>query len=125
VEEEALDEEHPQNIHIIEVEGEIELEGPSLESEFFVVPIRVKKINIGTTDNPKMANIADYWDEQTMERITKLLHEYIDMFPTTFTKMKDIEGELGEMKIPLKPEAISVKQQPYRLNPIYKQKVKT
>jgi hypothetical protein len=32
--------------------------------------------------------------------------------------------ELGEMKIPLKPEARSVRQRPYRLNPIYKKKVK-
>jgi hypothetical protein len=35
--------------------------------------------------------------------------------------MKGIEGE---MKIPLKPEASSVRQRPYRLNLIYKQKVK-
>jgi hypothetical protein len=27
------------------------------------------------------------------------------MFPMTFTKMKGITGEIGEMKIPLKPEA--------------------
>jgi hypothetical protein len=38
--------------------------------------------------------------------------------------MKGIVGELGEMKIPLKLEAKPVKQRPYRLNPIYKQKVK-
>jgi hypothetical protein len=38
--------------------------------------------------------------------------------------MKGIAGELGEMKIPLRPEARSIRQRPYRLNPIYKQKVK-
>jgi hypothetical protein len=38
--------------------------------------------------------------------------------------MKDIEGELGEMNIPLKLEARPVRQRPYRPNPIYKQKVK-
>ena len=38
--------------------------------------------------------------------------------------MKGIEGEIGEMKIPLKPEARLVMQRPYRLNPVYKQKVK-
>jgi hypothetical protein len=71
-----------------------------------------------------MTSIGDYWDEQTIERITKLLHEYIDLFPTTFTKMKGIAGELGEMKIPLKLEARPVKKRPYRLNPMYKKKVK-
>jgi hypothetical protein len=53
-----------------------------------------------------------------------LLHEYNDLFPTTFTEMKGIAKELGEMKIPLKPDARPIKQQPYRFNPIYKQKVK-
>jgi hypothetical protein len=55
--------------------------------------------------NPKMTSIGDYWDEQIVERIIELLHEYNDLFPTTFTEMKGTEGELVEMKIPLKPEA--------------------
>jgi hypothetical protein len=42
----------------------------------------------------------------------------------TFTEMKCIEGELGEMNIPLKPKARPIKQRPYNLNPVYKQKVK-
>jgi hypothetical protein len=67
-----------------------------------------------------MASIGDYWDEQTLERITKLLREYNDLFPTTFTEMKGISGELGEMKIPLRSDARPIKQRPYRLNPIYK-----
>jgi hypothetical protein len=38
--------------------------------------------------------------------------------------MKGIVGEIIEMNIPLKSKARSVRQQPYRLKPIYKQKVK-
>jgi hypothetical protein len=53
-----------------------------------------------------------------------LLREYSDLFPTIFTEMKGISGELGEMKMPLRPEARPIRQRPYRLNPIYKQKVK-
>ena len=71
-----------------------------------------------------MVGIGDYWNEQTVERITNLLHEYNDLFPTTFIEMEFIGWEIGEMKIPLKPEARFVIQWPYRLNPIYKQKVK-
>jgi hypothetical protein len=55
-----------------------------------------------------------------VERITKLLHEYSDLFPTTFIEMEGIERERGEIKIPLKPEDRSSRQRPYRLNPIYK-----
>jgi hypothetical protein len=38
--------------------------------------------------------------------------------------MKGIAKELGEMKIPLRSDVRPIKQQLYRLNPIYKQKVK-
>ena len=57
-----------------------------------------------------MASIGDYWDEQTLERIIELLHEYNDLFPTTFTEMKDITRELGEMKIRLRLDARPIKQ---------------
>jgi hypothetical protein len=57
--------------------------------------IKVNKFNIGTVENPKMANIGDYWDEQTVEIITELLREYNDLFPTKFTDMKGISGDLG------------------------------
>jgi hypothetical protein len=86
--------------------------------------LKIKKVNIGTVENPKIASIGDYWDNQTVERITELLHEYNDLFPTTFSEMKGLAGELGEMKIPLKPDARPIRQRPYRLNPVYKKKVK-
>ena len=38
--------------------------------------------------------------------------------------MKGIVGDLDEMKIPLRPNAKPVKHKPYRLNPLYKEKVK-
>ena len=100
------------------------MEGPPLESEVIVAPIKVNKVNIGTVENPKMTSIGDYWDEQTVERIIELLCKYNHMFPTTFTEMKGIAGELGEMKIYVKPEARPIRKRPYKLNPMYKQKVK-
>jgi hypothetical protein len=38
--------------------------------------------------------------------------------------MKGIKGPMGDMRIPLKPDARLVKQRHYRLNPKYKEKVK-
>jgi hypothetical protein len=55
-----------------------------------------------------------------VERITKLLCEYNDQFPTKFIEMKGIAGELEEMKIPLKLEVIPIRQRPYKVNLIYK-----
>jgi hypothetical protein len=38
--------------------------------------------------------------------------------------MKGIKGPMGEIRIPLKLDAIPVKQRHYRLNPKYKEKLK-
>jgi hypothetical protein len=38
--------------------------------------------------------------------------------------MKGLVGELGEMEIRLKPYARPIRQRTYRLNPMYKKKVK-
>jgi hypothetical protein len=39
-----------------------------------------------------------------------LLHKYNDLFPTTFTEMKGMARELGEMNIPLRLEARLIRQ---------------
>ena len=59
-----------------------------------------------------------------MSKVTQLLHEYQDLFPMKFSEMKGILGDIGVIKIPLKPDAKPVKQRPYRLNPKYKEKVR-
>ena len=76
-------------------------------------------------ENPKLDNIGDYWDEETIAKIIDLLHEYQDLFPTNFSEMKGTVGDLGEMKIPLRPDAKPSKQCPYIMNLGYKEKVKS
>ena len=76
-------------------------------------------------ENPKFASIGDYQDDSTMGKVTGLIHEFQDLFQTKFFEMKGISGDLGEMKIPLKPYVKPVKQRPYRLNPRYKDRVKS
>jgi hypothetical protein len=118
------DDDDPRDVNIAETEGQRDIEGPGIELPFIGQPIKIKKVNIGTEKTPKLENVGDYWDDATIDKITELLHEYQDLFPTKFTDMKGIKGPMGEMKIPLKPDARPVKQRPYRLNPKYKQKVK-
>ena len=69
-------------------------------------------------------NIGDYWDEENMANITDMYHEFQDLFPMKFSEIKGILGDLGEMKIPLKPNAKLVNQRLYRLNLRYKERVK-
>ncbi len=52
-----------------------------------------------------------------MDKVTKLLHEYQDLFPTKFLDLKGIIGDLEVMKITLKPDAKLVKKRPYHFNP--------
>jgi hypothetical protein len=63
-------EENLRDIQMTEVEGEREVELSQLHSEEFVAPLKIKKVNIGTEENPKIASIGDYCDNQTMQRIT-------------------------------------------------------
>jgi hypothetical protein len=70
VQREAPDEDNSRDIQIEEVESEREVKVPPLELEVIDVSIKVKKFNIGTMENPKMASIGDYWDEKTVESIT-------------------------------------------------------
>ena len=71
--------------------------------------MKIRKVNVGIEENPKFASVGDYWDEETMAKITDLLHEFQDIFPTKFLEMKGILGDLGEMKIPLKPDVKPVR----------------
>lgn len=71
-----------------------------------------------------MATIGDYWDEEKVNQVVDLLKEYQDIFLMSFSKMKGILGELGEMHIKLKLYAKLVKKRPCRLNPKYKENVK-
>ena len=108
------------NINIPETEGSQDVAAPDVSTDPMTQPLEIKKVNIGTEENPKFSNSWDYWDEETMAKITDLLHEFQDMFPTKFSEMKGILGDLGEMKIPLKP----LRHRPYHLNPRYKKWVK-
>ena len=48
--------------------------------------MKIKKVNIGLPENPKFANIGDYWDEEIVRKIIDLLHEYQDLFPTNLLR---------------------------------------
>jgi hypothetical protein len=112
------------NVNITETKGQRDIEGQRFELPFIGQPIKIKKVNIGIEQTPKLTNVGDYWDASTIDKITELLHEYHDLFPTKFTDMKGIKGTMGEIRIPMKPNARLVKHRPYRLNPKYKEKVK-
>jgi len=46
------------------------------------------------------------------------------LFPTKFSDLKGIVGDLSVIKITLKPDVKPVKQRPYLINPKYKDKMR-
>lgn len=73
-------------------------------------PLKIKKVNIGTEAELKYETIGYYWDDDIVNKIKNMLHEYQDLFPSKFYDMKGILGDMGFMRIPLKPDAKQVLQ---------------
>jgi hypothetical protein len=57
-------------VNISETEGQRDIEEPGIELPFVGKPIKIKKVNIGTKKTPKLANVGDYWDDDTISNIT-------------------------------------------------------
>ena len=106
-------EEDPRNIIIPELVGQCEVVGPEVEVPNISKPLKTKKVNIGSEVQPKFVNIGDYWDEDIVDKVTELLREYQDLFLTNFFDLKGKVGDLGVIKINLKPDVKLVKQHPY------------
>ena len=85
----------PRNINIPESEGHFKVHGPTLEAPEVTQPLKTWTVNIGSEEQPKYATIGDYWDEEMVSKVTQLLHEYQDLFPMKFSKMKGILGDIG------------------------------
>jgi hypothetical protein len=66
-------EEDLRNIQVPENEGGHAVQGLELETYAYVKPLKVHKVNIGTKHNPKLKNIGDYWNDDTVEKITDLV----------------------------------------------------
>ena len=106
------DDDDPLEINILDSKGIHTVEGAAITTNQFLKPLKIKKVNIGLVENLKFNNIGYYQVEETMGKITKVLHEFHDLFPTKLYEMKGIVGDLGEMKISLRPDAKPVKQRP-------------
>ena len=117
------EDEYMRNINIPKAKGHREVKGPQIYNPDITASLKTKKVNIGTEVEPKFAKIGDYRNDATMYKVAELLREYQDIFPTKFSNLKGIIGDLRVMKNTLKMEAKPIKKRPYRLNPKYKEMV--
>ena len=63
--------------------------------------MEIKQVHIGSSKNPNFTNIQDYSHDEAVTKITELLHEYKNLFPSNCLEMRGIVGDLEEIKIPL------------------------
>ena len=54
-----LDDDDPIDINIPDSEGMHAVEGVGISSDQFLSPLKIKKVNIGSSKNPKFVNIRD------------------------------------------------------------------
>jgi hypothetical protein len=71
-----VDDDDPRKVNITEKKGQRDMEGPGVEIPFIGQPMKIKKFNIGMKETPKLANVGYYWEAATINKNTKLLHEY-------------------------------------------------
>ena len=88
------DDDDPLEINILESEGICIVEGVAIATDQLLKPLKIKKVNIRSVENPKFSNIGDYWDKEIVGNITGLLHEFKYLFPTKLSEMKGIVGDL-------------------------------
>ena len=55
-----LEDDDMREVHIVEFEGIWELDAPRILSDKILNPLKIKKVNVGTPENTKFANISDY-----------------------------------------------------------------
>jgi hypothetical protein len=63
---EENEEEDPRKVQIHETKIAQVVEGPDLASVAYTQPIKMHKVNIGMIENPKFAQIGDYWNDETI-----------------------------------------------------------
>ena len=95
------DEDDSHNINILKCQGSREVRDPEIEDLDIMEQLKIKQLNIKIKEESKYAMLGDYWDDAMVYKVTELLHEYQDLFPTKFTDLKGIINDLGVMKITL------------------------
>ena len=57
---EPKDDDELWNINILETEGSQDVTTPDVSTDPMTQPLKIKKVNIGTKENPKFASVGDY-----------------------------------------------------------------
>jgi len=73
----VIDEEEDQdlrNINILETKEHRKAEGPQIENQDIIVPLKTRQVDNRIEAEPMFAKIGDYWDDAMVDKVAKLLH---------------------------------------------------
>ena len=62
------------NLNILETEGSKDVSALDVPTNPMSQSLKIIMVNIGTKENPMFANVGDYWDGETMEKMKYQLH---------------------------------------------------
>ena len=81
-------------------------------------------LNLGTEEEPKNVRVSAKLDKGSAVKLETLLKSFKDVFAWDYTDLLGIDPKFYQHKINLKQDAVPVRQQRYRMNPNYAQRVK-
>ena len=84
----------------------------------------ITTVNVGTEKDPRLVQIGASLASEERERVGALLKDFKEVFAWSYEDMPGIDPEIVQHRIPLDPEARSVKQKLKRIRPDWALKIK-
>ncbi|MCO5563630.1 hypothetical protein L7F22_017277 [Adiantum nelumboides] len=80
--------------------------------------------NLGSEEDPKMIKINKHLKKELKDKAWSLFLKFKDVFAWEHIDLKGVDPKVCQHRIPLKPDARSIKLQRYKMDPSYVKKVK-
>ena len=91
-------------------EYEVEAAPPELEDGVKSTVDELKKLNMGTKEDPRPIFVSASLSSQEEKEYRDLLLEYKDVFTWTYTEMPGLHPQVAVHRLAVKPEARPIKQ---------------
>ena len=119
-------------INLAEDEGEDDCEVPGelarllLQEERAIQPHEepVETINLGTEADRKEVKIGANLELSVKQRLTKMLHDYMEIFAWSYEDMPELDTDIVVHHLPTKEDCPPVKQKVRRMRPEMSEKIK-
>ena len=78
---------------------------------------QLEEVDLGTTDKPRLVNVAKEMPHGEKKAMVTLLTDFRDVFAWSYEDMRGLDPQLYQHQIHLSTDAKPVEQRRYRMNP--------